>query len=399
MQTAIAVPTVDVPRYDAPRITITPVTEVIPTEPIDPRKWPGAYQHVLLHTRTGELSFHEGDEHRTPWDPSWLYINDVPQEIWKRWHPGTSFRHSTEMLWTPVPDLLCFSINSGHSERPYLDAAAANELLAAVAPTAQALLDNLYDVADDLDWSAAAVHAGRNLLRLLARTPDPKGPEADRDLADYADIVALYPQTFRGKLLLADLEELPQQCESITRFLGCNEHWHPEICATFGTRYRDGSGTDLKVAGVRAWYRAATLNDDQNHRPAKHFREWDAEHGRLASGEITSSVSDEELTAWADRETERVAQLGWRLLGARRAAHRHRSAVREQEWERLTVVGARIAELERALKPLRAERQALVTSALGWGRSDSEIGKQAGMSRQAVFQARERLEAEADTEA
>jgi len=395
MQTTLAVPEVTVPRYDAPRITVTPVTEVIPTEPIDSRKWPGAYQYVLLHTRTGQLSFHESDQHRTPWDPSWRYINDVPQETWERWHPGSTFLpNSKRMLWEPVPELLSFTVDSGHSERPYLDVDAANELLAAVAPTAQALLDNLHDVAGDLDWSAASAVAGRNILRLLARTPAPKGPEADRDLADYADIVTLHPQTFRGELLVLDLDELPKECEWISRFLGSNEHWHPEVCARFGAPYAHG-GTDLKVAGVRAWYRAAALNGDS--RPVKHFREWDAERGRLASGEITSSLSDEELSAWADRETERVARMGWRLLGARRAAHRQRSALREQDWARLSTVRERIAELERALAPLRAERQALVTSAIGWGRGDSEIGKQAGVSRQAVFQARERLEAEADT--
>lgn len=398
MQTTIAVPTVDVPRYDAPLVTITPVTEVISTEPIDPRKWPGCYQHVLLHTRTGQLSFHEGDRHRTPWDPAWRYINDVPPEIWKRWHPGNSFLpNSGQMLWEPVPELLCFSVDSGHSERPYLDVADANALLAAVAPTAQALLDNLYAVAGDLDWSAASVHAGRNLLRLLARTPDPQGPEADRDVVDYADIVARFPEVFQGELMRRDFDELVEECKATARFLGTNENWHPQVCDAFGVRNPHSSYVELKIAGVRAWYRAAILNGDP--RPVKMFSDWDAEHDRLASGEITSNFSDEELKTWADLEEERAARAGWRLMGARRAAHRRRSALREQDWARMASVGRRIIELERLLAPLRAERQALVASAIGWGRGDTEIARQAGLSRQAVFQARERLEAEADTEA
>ncbi|MGN7135475.1 hypothetical protein [Streptomyces pseudogriseolus] len=393
MQTTIAVPTVDVPRYDAPRITITPVTEVIPTEPIDPRKRPGAYQHVLLHTRTGQLSFHEGDEHRTPWDPAWRYVNDVPQEIWKRWHPGTSFPpNSGQMLWEPVPELLCFSVDSGHSERPYLDVADANALLTLLAPTAQALLDNLYAVSGDLDWSAASVHAGRNLLRLTSRHQATEGPDADRDVVDYADIVARFPEVFQGELMRRDFDELVEECETTSRFLG---NWHPQVCDVFGVHNPHSHYVELKIAGVRAWYRAAILNGDP--RPVRMFSDWDAEHDRLASGGITSNFSDEELKTWADREEERAARAGWRLMGARRAAHRRRSALREQDWERMASVAAKIADLERALKPLRAERQALVASAIGWGRSDSEIAGRAGVSRQAVFQARERLEAEADT--
>ena len=88
MTETASVPQIEVATYQAPRITITPATEMIPPEPVHGARPPGPYQSVVLNTATGELSFHESTEHREPWNPHWTAVNDVPHETWNRWHPG-----------------------------------------------------------------------------------------------------------------------------------------------------------------------------------------------------------------------------------------------------------------------------------------------------------------------
>jgi hypothetical protein len=386
-------PAVEVARYAAPRVRPVPVTEVISSQPLDERSRPGGYQKVLLATRTGELRFHENTQHLEPWDPAWTAINDVPRATWNRWHPGTRFSGVGPHRWfEPVPELLSWPIDSGVAELPYLDVAAANALLEELAPYAQALLDGLFDAAGDLDWSADSARAGRNIARLCSHHRQAARPEVDADLVDYARIVARFPQVYRPELLRMPLDKLASECESITRFLGPSDTWHAEIKKVFGTPHRDGSGVGLKVLGVRAWYRTVLLDGDP--RPVREFADWDAEHGRLAAGEITSSTTDTDVDAWADREDERAARQGWRLLGAQEAAHSHRAQLRARDWDRLAVVGADVARLEDELEPKRAERLRLVTEAIGWDRSDSEIATRARVSRQAVHKIRGRITSE-----
>src|SRR5687768_215302 len=131
----VPVPQVEVAAYRAPRVTITPVTRVIPSAPVAGAHPPGGYQHVLLNTVTGELAFHESTEHREPWNPRWTAVNDVPPETWKRWHPGTLYLPGSgaDMWAGPVPELLNWGIDSGFTGLPYLDVEAANALLEQVA--------------------------------------------------------------------------------------------------------------------------------------------------------------------------------------------------------------------------------------------------------------------------
>jgi hypothetical protein len=238
-------------------VTVTPVTTVISPEPAAGHHSPGHYQQVLLNTRTGELSFHESTLHLEPQDPSW--DGRTPRETWNRWHPGTPFtRTGTYDGWgAPVPGLLSWVIDSGNYSPgfPYLDAAAATALLGELAPYAQALLDGLFDTGE-LDWSAAAAAAGSDIGRLCSRERQAAG--RTEGLADYGDIVARFPQAYRPDLLSVPPGKLAGRCDTITRMLGANEHWHPEVKEAFGTPYSDGSGLDLGKLGVRAWYRAAS---------------------------------------------------------------------------------------------------------------------------------------------
>ncbi|MFI1734948.1 hypothetical protein ACH40E_38195 [Streptomyces acidicola] len=377
---AVSVPQIEVATYRAPSVTITPVTEVIPSEPVTDAHAPGAYQHVLLDTATGELSFHESTEHREPWNPGWKATNDVPRETWNRWHPGKLYLPGSgpHMWFEPVPELLCWTIDSGFTGHPYLDVEAANALLELVAPYAQELLDGFFEAGGELDWSAASARAGRQLCRLTSRYREAALPEVDANLVDFAQIVARYPQVYRPELLRLSLDKLANECEYQTRFIGTNEHWHQEVKKVFGTPHRDGSGVSLQVLGVRSWYRTVLMNGDP--RPARDFADWDVEHKALAVSEITSETTDAALDTWIEREELRAAQQGVRLFGTKEAAYSHRTRLREQDWDRLAVVGAECARLEKC----QTERLQLVNRAITWGYSDSDIAGRARVSRQAV---------------
>ncbi|MBY8868698.1 hypothetical protein [Streptomyces sennicomposti] len=390
---AVSVPQVEVATYQAPRVTITPVTEVIPSEPVAGSHAPGAYQHVLLHTRTGELSFHESTEHREPWNPRWKATNDIPRETWKRWYPGTLFVPGAgPHLWfEPVPELLRWTIDSGNYVlgHPYLDVEAANALLELVAPYAQELLDGYFEAGGELDWSAASARAGRQLCRLTSRHREAAPPEVDGDLVDFADVVACFPQVYRPELLTLSLDKLAEGREWQTRYIGATEHWHQEVKKVFGQPYRDGSGVGLQVLGVRSWYRTVLMDGDP--RPARDFADWDVEHRALAASGITSETSDAALDAWIEQEETRAAQQGLRLFGAKDAAYSHRARLREQDWDRLAVVGAECARLEKYL----AERRQLVTRAISWGYGDSDIAGRARVSRQAVHKLSKKADGQA----
>ncbi|MEU5163384.1 hypothetical protein AB0G74_27760 [Streptomyces sp. NPDC020875] len=380
------VPEVVVGRYAAPRVTIEPVTAVVSAEPVTGARRPGAYQRVLLNTATGGLAFHESTEHLEPWNPAWKAVTDVPRETWERWHPGKPFLPGAgvHMWFAPVPGLLSWTVDCGGATgRPYLNVRTANELLELVAPYAQDLLDGLFEAGGELDWSAASARAGRQLCRLTSRYRQAAQPEVDSDLVDYTEVVGLFPQAYRPQILGAQLDALADECEGLTRYLGGPSH--PEITARYGRPYSDGSGIAVEVLGVRSWYRTVLLAGDP--RPLHDFRDWEAEHRPLPGG-ITSQSTDAELDAWAAQEDDRAARKGLRLIGAQRAAYGHRTHLREQEWDRLAVVGSEVARLEAELSVLRSERLGLVRNAIERGRSDSDIGVRARMSRQAVHKIR-----------
>lgn len=385
---AVTVPEVEVSTYRAPRVTITPVESVIPSEPVAGAHAPGSYQHVLLNTSTGELAFHESTEHREPWNPAWQAVNDVPKATWSRWHPGKLFLPGSgpHMWFEPVPELLNWGVDSGFTGHPYLDVEAANALLELVAPYAQELLDGFFEAGGELDWSAASARAGRQLCRLTSRHREAAAPEVDADLVDFADIVARFPQVYRPELLGLSLDKLAERCEYQTRYIGANEHWHQEVKKVFGQPYPDGSGVGLQVLGVRSWYRTVLMDGDP--RPARDFADWDVEHQVLAASDISSETTDAALDTWIEREELRAGQQGVRLFGTKEAAYSHRARLREQDWDRLAVVGAECARLEK----YKAERLQLVTRAISWGYGDSDIAGRARVSRQAVHKLSKKAE-------
>ncbi|MGV9816635.1 hypothetical protein ACWDTQ_32570 [Streptomyces cellulosae] len=123
-------------------------------------------------------------------------------------------------------------------------------------------------------------------------------------------------------------------------------------------------------------------------------RDWEPGRQRLA-GDITSCASDAELRAWARDEAKHAAREGYRLDGARRAAHRRRSELRRLEWQRMAVVAREVTELREVLAPLLAERAALLAAYVAARRSDEEISAQLGVSREEVARVRAEVSATA----
>jgi hypothetical protein len=406
MDALIAPPVVDPPRYsDAPPVTVVAVTETISSVPMNGRFRPGHYQSVLLNTTTGELSLHESTEHLEPWRAEWRAVNDVPRDILRRWHPGQPFLAGggPHQWFEPVPEVLSWVIDSGVTELPYLDAAAANALLARVAEQAGELLVNLYVTAghphpgaEKLDrpttgllyWSAVSAHVGRNIVRLCSRKQFTAERDADRELVDFADIVRTHPQVFRPRLLRMPDVKLTAECEYITRFLGSNDAWNGEIRQAYGKTSPEpggGSYTRLDVLGVRPWYLAAR---QEGEFPVLEFAAWDAQHGALAASGIIALTGDDEIERWAQQQEDQGIDQGVVLLGAADAGREYRNQQRDLAWDQLAPAGERVARLEQELAAARAHRRHLVAVAALWNSSDDEIGKRARMSRQAVHKIR-----------
>lgn len=257
---AARVPHVTVPRYAAPRVTVTPVTQVISQKPAadwgPPR--PGHYQSILLDTRTGEMSFHESAQHLEPRAWPRERTSDVPRTTWERWYPGTLFPGTYG--WTdPVPGLLRWVIDSGVTAFPYLDADGANALLAQVAPHAQDLLDNLFS-ADALDWSVSSVRTGRDIAGLCSRHRKAAGHV--NGMADFADIVARFPQAYTDHgdftATLYPGEPMAAWSKDISACYGVSQQY-PDALAAFGAPWPgyDSGALHMDVLGARAWHETA----------------------------------------------------------------------------------------------------------------------------------------------
>lgn len=383
--TPVPVPDVQVARNEgAGPVYVTPVLEVVSSEPRAGRSHPGHYQHILLNTVTGELAFHESTEHLEEWNPAWRYRNDVPEETSRRWHPGRIFCHTGPHQWfEPVPEVISWTIDSGTyvKELPYLGVDQANELLIRIQPYAQQLITRLFVAGGELDWSRDSAIAGRQISRLCSRYQQPASDQdADADLVDYATIIERFPHLYQPTMLSLSLDKLADRCETITRFLGCNEHWDGQIKKVFGKPYADGSGIGLDKLGVRAWYRTLLLGDDP--RAVVEFGAWDLDYAHTAR--ISADMTDEALDAWVETCETEAALNGKRLIGTRDAGEAYRRQLRERDWDRLAVLGADVSALRRALEDKTTERQTLVTRVAGWISSDSTIADRARMSRQAV---------------
>lgn len=207
----------------------------------------GHYQHVLLNTRTGELAFHCGDWRNSP----------IPQqctrEEWEAFYPGKSFSANggPHQWFEGVPDLLCWVIDSGVRERPYLTAVQAGHFLDLLVPLAQRLLDHLLPVpgTNDRDYSPEAASAGRDIYRACTRHVEPPlGLRPNLVLMDR--VVEVMPELVEPKWATADDATLDREAEMFTRFF---VYHHPQLHRLLDVPESTSHLDTLEILGVRAW--------------------------------------------------------------------------------------------------------------------------------------------------
>jgi hypothetical protein len=207
----------------------------------------GHYQHVLLDTRTGELAFHCGDWRNPP------IHGQCTRAEWKAQYPGRLFvRNGGPHQWfEPVPDLLCWVIDSGVKERPYLNAVQAAHFLDLLIPLAQRLLDHLLPIpgTTDRDYSPEAASAGRDIDRACSRhVESPLGLRPNLVLMDR--VVEVMPELVKPRWATADDATLDQEAEMFTRFFA---YHHPQLHRLLDVPEPTSSFGRLEILGARAW--------------------------------------------------------------------------------------------------------------------------------------------------
>lgn len=380
----------------APQVTVRPV-EADRLPPIPTRDDNvGHYQQILFDLVSGELQFFAYD-----WR---ILVSPDDREAWRRQHPGMHTPPSDFEMWEPAAPLRCWIIDSWAVDwstphpttpRDYLTAEQAEQFLAELAPLAQRLAENMVRVpgTDDLDWSAAAMAAARDIGRACSRHHRPPAVDGYPDLVDFADVAAALPDVIDPQWVAATDAELDRATETLIRHLRVRRDGDRIVYAN-----RDVEAelkAKLTVCGIRAWlyaYRAAaaanlTITDAADWyttRPAP----------------VTASTTDDHLTAIAEAEQQAAAAAGAKLVGLPDALRRAREVARDRVWAELGRVGTATAAADAELRRLRAVRTGLIAQIIGWddarSRNGAELGRQAHMSREAIANLRDKLENEED---
>jgi hypothetical protein len=170
----------------------------------------------LLDTRSGELSFHCGDWRHPP-------IHGISsRSAWDAHFPGTLFvPNGGPQQWAdPMPELICWVIDSGVVECPYLDAAKAAAFLQHGAPLAQQLLDHLLPIpgTDERDYSPESASAGRDIERACSRRIDP--PLGLRpNLMSMDRVVEVMPELVNPRWAEMNDDELAEAARTLTTLI------------------------------------------------------------------------------------------------------------------------------------------------------------------------------------
>ncbi|MBU3865578.1 hypothetical protein KN815_16270 [Streptomyces sp. 4503] len=340
----------------------------------------GAYQKLVLDVRRGELYFYCNDW-RVPRDPN----NDVsfpPNEgIWSPFH------------WLKVPDIIWWTIDAHFhvTERPFLTLDQGNAFARTVAPLAEALLLNLLPVpgTDTYDWSAEAASAGLDIMAACTRhQPPPKGRRPE--LVNMAEAVSVHPALVQDRWATLDDTQLDEAAEHLNR---CGLSHNPAIAEGLGI---DANARDASLVGTRAWlyeYRRKAAAG----RPMQSLAVWLAANPLV----VTADTTNAELETVPEQAAAAAAAEGIVLLGATtQAARTRREQLRQEVLDELATYGKARADAEAAVKSNRAAVYARLYRTFAWeerydGRpavSDTDLGKLARVSRQAVGKLREQLD-------
>ncbi|MFF3460462.1 hypothetical protein ACFYXH_40530 [Streptomyces sp. NPDC002730] len=341
----------------------------------------GHYQKLVLHVRTGEFYFH-CDDWRVRRDPN-KDDNFPPAEgVWSPFH------------WLRVADILHWTIDSHHNvtERPFLTLDEGNEFARQVAPLAEALLRNLQPVpgTNAYDWSAEAASAGMDIQAACTRHQHP--PKGRRpELVNMAEAVSVYPELVRDSWATHDDKQLDEEAEHLNR---CGLRHNPTIAEGLGI---DPNAHRPSLVGTRAWLyehrRKAAAG-----RPTMSAALWHTTHPAL----VTADTTDAELEDVPERASAATDAQGIVLLDNTTAvAHDRRAQLRKEVLDELATYAEARAAAEAHVKSHRANVYARLYRAFAWEArpeiTDTDLGKLAHMSRQAVSKLREPLDKDEET--
>jgi hypothetical protein len=342
----------------------------------------GYYQQLVLHVsgpRAGEFYFY-CDDWRVRRDQG---VDRFPPSsgVWAPFH------------WLKVAEILHWTIDSHHNvaERPFLTVEEGNAFAREVAPLAEALLLNLQRVpgTETYDWSAEAASAGMDIQAACTRHKHaPKGRRPE--LVNMAEAVAVFPQLVQDRWATLDDAALDEEAEHLNR---CGLHHNPAIGEGLGL---DPDAHRASLVGTRAWLyqhrRKATAD-----RPTMSAAAWHAAHPAL----VTADTTDAELESIPEKAAAAAGAEGVLLLSNDKyVAQARREELRKQVLSELETYGAARAVAEAAVKSNRSAVYARLYRAFSWEErydgkpavSDTDLGKLAHISRQAVGKLREQLD-------
>lgn len=342
----------------------------------------GHYQKLVLHVsgpRAGEFYFY-CDDWRVRRDPN---VDHFPPSsgVWSPFH------------WLKVAEILHWTIDSHHdvAERPFLTREEGNAFAREVAPLAEALLLNLQRVpgTDTYDWSAEAASAGMDIEAACSRHKHaPKGRRPE--LVNMAEAVSVYPELVQEAWATQDDASLDTEAEILNRY---TLHRTPAIAKALGF---DPKTPDASLVGTRAWL-YAHRRKAAGGRPMQSLAAWLATHPVL----VTADTTDAELDTVPERAAAAAEAEGTVLLSnTRHIARSYREQLRERVLDELETYGAARAAAETAVKKNRSAIYARLYRVFSWedrpdGRpavGDTDLGKLAHISRQAVGKLREQLD-------
>ena len=380
----------------------TPTTAQLPPPPIQ-GDYAGNYQRALLNIRTGDLTFFCAD---------WRIKLPIPRPgedrtLWDEQHPGSIPDYSPGVATKPVPDLLVFHIDTWTNpdrdltDLPtpawvYMTREQGDTFVASLAPLAQHLINNLFQVpgTNDLEWSAESVAAAKAIRTACGRNQQgPTNITMDTaGLVNFGDATTEAPEMIHAEWAELDNHALDDHAETLNRFAGL---WHPQLKEKFGAPYRDGSGVGLNVYGARSWIYTYRAHEADN-RPVVDATTWftDPTH---TLGWVSANHDTEALATFVQQERTRAAQQGVKLVGVERIAHVYRDELRARIVEEDL---NRAREAVERLQQAKATRAGLLAQIIGWqdcryhSDNDAELGRRAGLTRQAVNQLRKAVTGE-----
>ncbi|MEU3573075.1 hypothetical protein AB0E96_32320 [Kitasatospora sp. NPDC036755] len=328
----------------------------------------GQYQALVLDLEEGTLRFH-CDDWRVPWEARGSHGG---ADAWIWYSPGL------------VPSRIYWQIDSGVRELPHLTADQGNALAEELAGVAQILLENLVEVpgAGEADWSPESVAAACEIHRRVQRDPDDPTRPAPM-VVSMAQAVAAVPDLVEKKWADWTGAQLDEQAPELTRVFGRDPD--RELIAE-AMALQLGENRPLLVVGTRAWLYGYRREMASGRTPME-LERWYALSGR--SSLVSADDQPHDLVHLAEREQRAATEEGVLLVDVHQAMRAQRARLRAQLVRELeTVLGPHRVEAKKLAKLAQIAVNARLNQILAWEdvahSNYAELGRAAGMTRQAV---------------